>query len=390
MIRDFLVSQIRALRSPDVNAQVVQTKSLLKHKDSYTFLTRHNAQLAEEIAQAYINTMRWYYLNHFSRYRNSLEKMRLHVMDKSDVLAQGDSSRKGSYRCLKRSSPLYAKLTRFSASKEPAKAYDVLNLGKRIDVLKPSAQLATPAHLAEESSLVYYVEMPFRNFNLALMDNASAEYSFLTGFFTSQSFHQVSRKFAEIFGPTFDLGQKLTKSLVEANTDCLGVLLCVRLNQLFAFEVQRRKVPVLDSYINGTNMLLWPRFQIIMDLHCESVRKATALTSGRATTALSLTGTDPAKQSAAPHFLTQRFGQLIHSILTLSGEAGDDEPISNSLRRLRTDFEAFLTKSSRSISDGRKRERFIVNNYSLISTIISVSDYLGARTYISWREAHGE
>jgi vacuolar protein sorting-associated protein 52 len=43
-----------------------------------------------------------------------------------------------------------------------------------------------------------------------------------------------------------------------------------------------------------------------------------------------------------------------------------------SLGRVRSDFEAFLTKWSASISDGRKRERFLYNNYSLVSTVLSV------------------
>jgi hypothetical protein len=230
-----------------------------------------------------------------------------------------------------------------------------------------------PAYLAEETSSHHYLEVPFLNFNLALTDNATAEYTFLTDFLAPHSFQYVARKFSDIFEPTFDLGRKLTKYLIDGNPDCLGVLLCVRLNQSFAFELQRRKVPCLDSYTNATNMLLWPRFQIIMDLHGDSLRRATAALSGRSTAALALMGTDASKQSTAPHFLTQRFGQFLHAILVLSGQAGDDEPVSNSLGRLRSDYDAFLVKCSRAISDNRKRQRFLFNNYSLILTIIGVS-----------------
>jgi hypothetical protein len=46
--------------------------------------------------------------------------------------------------------------------------------------------------------------------------------------------------------------------------------------------------------------------------------------------------------------------------------------IDSSLGRVRSDFEAFLTKWSAGISDGTKRERFLFNNYSLVSTILSV------------------
>jgi vacuolar protein sorting-associated protein 52 len=252
-------------------------------------------------------------------------------------------------------------------------SYDAYNLGRRIDILKRNTQVAISSYVAEEDKATHYLEVPFRNLNLALVDNVSAEYSFVTEFFSSRSFHQVSRIVTEIFEPAFALGQSLTKHLVDGSLDCLGVLLCVRLNQRCAFELQRRKVPVADSYINGTNMLLWPRFQQIMDAHCESLKRVSSASGRGAASALSLTGIDSSKQSAAPHFLTQRFGQFLHGVLALSSEAGDDEPISNSLSRLRNEFDSLLSKLSKGMGDARKRERFMFNNYSLIQTIISVS-----------------
>jgi vacuolar protein sorting-associated protein 52 len=236
--------------------------------------------------------------------------------------------------------------------------------------------MAVSSYAAEEDKSIHGFEIFFRNFNLAVIDNVSAEFSFLTEMFAVKTYQQISRKAAEIFEPVFTLGQSMTKQFIENTTDSLGVLICVRLNQQAAFELQRRKVPVADAYINRTNMQLWPRFQMIMDLHCESLKKAAAnISSSRSTvTALSLSGgDDAAKQSAAPHFLTQRFGQLLYGILALSNEAGDDEPVSNSLSRLIVEFDALLTKLSRSHGDPKRRERFLFNNYSLILTIISVS-----------------
>lgn len=297
-----------------------------------------------------MNTMRWYFLNQFTRYEKALEKVKLHNIDKHDVLGQDDGTRKA---------------TILSGSKA-GPPHDAFNLGRRIDLLKTSNQTALPSFLAEEDKTTHYLEFPFRNFNLALVDNASAEYSFLTSFFSpALSFTVISRHFNYIFEPTFALGQQLTKSLVNETFDCLGLLLCVRLNQHFAFELQRRKIPAVDGYINGTGMLLWPRFQMIMDQHCESIR---TVTNGISTRKLS--ASEQAKQSAAPHFMTQRFGQFMQGILALSTEAGDDEPVSTSLMRLRSEIEAFLTKASKAIVDSRKRERFLYNNYSLILTII--------------------
>jgi vacuolar protein sorting-associated protein 52 len=283
------------------------------------------------------------------RYEKALEKLRLHILDRNDTLGQDDGSRKPNILSSKSGPP-----------------HDAFGLGRRIDILKSPNQAVISSYLAEEDKTTHYLEFPFRNFNLALIDNASAEYSFLTTFFSpSLPLSTISRHFNYIFEPTFTVGLNLTRSLVGETVDCLGLLLCVRINQHLAFELQRRRIPAVDGYINGTRMLLWPRFQVIMDLHCESIRKAASSLSSQVPSKA-----EQAKQSAAPHFLTQRFGQLLQGIVTLSTEAGDDEPMSTSLGRLRSETETFLTKLSKGIVDPRKRQRFLYNNYSLVLTIL--------------------
>ena len=301
-----------------------------------------------------MNTMRWYYVNQFGRYERSLAKIKLHNLDRNDALGHEDATRKA---------------TVLSGSRVAAQPRDAFNLSRRIDVLRTKNQNALTSYLAEEDQTTHYLEIPFRNFNLALTDNATAEYTFLAAFFSpALSFPQISKNFNYIFEPTFELGQTLSKSLVTESYDALGLLVCIRLNQHFAFELQRRKVPAMDNYINGTNMLLWPRLQAIMDRHCESIRQLTNALPAKPARA---TG-DQAKMSTAPHVVTQRFGQLLQSFLELSTDAGDDEPVVTSLRRLRSEVEAFLTRHSQAYGgEGRKSERFLYNNYSLILTIIS-------------------
>ena len=254
-------------------------------------------------------------------------------------------------------------------------AHDPYNIGRRADILKISSQAAISSYLAEEDKTSHYIEVPYRSFNLALIDNVSAEYSFLTEFFTTDTYHQMSRRCANIFEPTFALGQTLLTELISLSYDCLGMLICVRLNQHFAFELQRRKVPVADSYVNGTNMQLWPRLQVAMDLHSESIKQlSTTISTRSAASKLSFTGSasDASKLSTAPHYLTQRFAQFLYGILAVSHEAGDDEPVVNSLSRLRAEYESFLQKASKGVgADPLKRERFLANNYSLVLTIIA-------------------
>ncbi|EXJ82647.1 hypothetical protein A1O3_06460 [Capronia epimyces CBS 606.96] len=356
-IRDYIVAQIKALRSPNINAQVIQQQTLLRYKDLYTFLARSHAVLAEEIGQAYVNTMRWYYSSHFGRYHHALEKLHLHVFNQHDLLGSDSASGRRN----------------LGGSRSAPPQHDAFSLGRREDILKTKNDAALPAYLVEDSKSAHYLEVPFRNFNRALIDNVCGEYSVVTGLFSTSTYHQISRRVTDIFDPTFAIGHNLTKQLVETTNDCLGLLLCVRLNQHFAFELQRRKVPVADSYINFTSILLWPRFQKVMDLHCESLKKVPTSTSRGAAAAFSLVGggSDASKASVAPHAITQRFGQFLQGILILSAEAGDDEPVSNSLGRLRTEYETLMGKLAKGAGDASKRAKFLYNNYSLVLTIIS-------------------
>ena len=355
-IRDFIVAQIKALRSPNVNAQILQQQTLVRFKELYAFLARNHKLLAEEIGQAYVNTMKWYYSSNFTRYQQALEKIQIHSIDQTEVLgAEAPASRRV-----------------LSGTKSLPPQHDAFSIGRRADLLKVDNRVALPAHLAEEDKTYHYLEVVFENFNQAVVDNVSFEYAVLTELFSAQSFQHVSRKVVEIFEPTFALGHSLTKQLVEHTADCLGVLICVRLNQHFAFELQRRKVPVADSYINGTNMLLWPRFQMTMDMQCESLKKLANTANRGAVAAFSLVGgTDASKTSAAPHAVAQRFGQFLRGILVLSSEAADDEPVSSSLSRLRNEFQASTVKLAKGVGDATKRNRFLSNNYSLVLTIIS-------------------
>ena len=196
-IRDYIVAQIKALRSPSINAQVIQQNSFLRYREIFAFLTKRQPELAEEISQAYVHTMRWYYLSHFTRYKAALEKLNLHTIDQTDSLTAESGTSRG------------AKGTSF----------DFFSSGRRMDILHTPNDTAMPSHAAEDDKGTHYLEVPFRAFNLALVDNASAEYSFLTEFFPKQPRQATNRKFNEVFQPTFELGHSFTKQLTESSLD---------------------------------------------------------------------------------------------------------------------------------------------------------------------------
>ncbi|PHH51240.1 Vacuolar protein sorting-associated protein 52 B [Ceratocystis fimbriata CBS 114723] len=351
-IRDYMVAQIKALRSPNINAQILQQQNFIKFKAAFAFLYKHNSKLGDEICLAYMNTIRWYYLHHFTRYQKSLEKLKIHVFDKHDALGAEDPSRKSS-------------ILSVPSMRQQNPPHDTFNLGRRVDLLKTNNQTALPSYLAEDTQNYQYLEVPFRNFNLALVDNTTAEYTFLSSFFSPpMSLSTIQKHFNYIFEPTFTLGENTARALTSDTYDALGVLLSIRLTQHFAFELQRRRVPALDAYINNINMMLWPRLQKVMDFHSDSVHTLTATLPSKASSS---------SMSFAPHMVTQRFGQILHGILELSSEAADNEPVVTSLGRLRMEVESFLSKYAQVQSGGdqRKRSRFLHTNFSLIATIIT-------------------
>ncbi|KAF2456108.1 Sac2 family-domain-containing protein [Lineolata rhizophorae] len=438
-IRDFLIAQIKALRSPNINAQIIQQTGFLKYKDLFAFLARRHPQLAGEIAQAYANTMRWYYAAHFVRYQKALDKLRIHHIDRHDAIANFDESGRrlaggggssgasgsgaagllglgggGAFGGLGGSGGVAG------GGHTGGTPHDAFVLGRRINVLRDPPTAALTAYVADEDTSAHYLEVPFQSFNLALIDNASFEYTFLSSFFSPlyPSASALGRLFTSIFDPAFALGKALTARLTaepphSPPQDALGFLLAIRINQRLQFALQRRRVPAADAYTNATNLLLWPRFSQVLDLHVDSVRRAAAALPARppgvGSAAAALVGAaapgsstgggaggDPAA-STAPLPLTQRFAHFAASVLTVAAESAgaaggggggggggeeEEEPVGRGLARLRDEVERYLNRVAAGMRDRRKRDRFLANNYALVGTIL---EGVPGRTAGEWR-----
>lgn len=349
-IRDYVVYRIRNLRGAGVNAQAVQ-KEMLANQETFEFLHSENAPLAKGLLQAYVNTMKWYYHSYFGRYLRSLEILNLHKVDKSVLLGTDDSSRKG----------IFSRNT----NQPGTSLQEYLNLGSRLNVISSDDTSVIMSQVAEKTTGVFWMETGFRSLNIALLDNASVEYQFLSSFFKFLTNEQLTHTFNEIFGQTIQLGHAYTKFLLTDSFDAYGILICIRICTKLEFELQHRKVPVMENYLNLQMINLWPRFQAIMDAHCESLRRASTKSSAYSAASSS---------ALVPHHVTQQYASFVSGILSLCQEdSSQKEPVANSLSRLRSDFESFLTKMSSVLSDSSSnRERFLYNNYFLVSTILSV------------------
>ncbi|KAK9453850.1 Sac2 family-domain-containing protein [Dipodascopsis uninucleata] len=384
-IRDFFVQKIKGLRIPNINAQVVQYSVLLKYRQLYAFLAYANPKLADEIAHGYINTMKWYYTSNFNRYIKALECIRIHRVDRTYLLGS-DSFRPT------------------SAMNRAQVAEDPMILGRRVNIIFSTDSSVIMENMAEKATETYWIEVIFRSLCVTLMDNVSAEYLFIADFFVNKSAELHSQLFNQIFENSFASCKQYVSQLIEtASYDAFGVLLCIRITQLLEFELQRRKIPVMESFCNGLLMLLWPRFQNILEAHAESMRKLVSRLSGffdsEGVSTASAIGNSITSMlssttitSTMPHVVTQKFALFLNGILELSPEDVEAEPVWSSIVRLRSEFEVVLTKLSSKVeannagttsvmasagslnhsnNSSNSRERFLYNNYMLVLTIIS-------------------
>ncbi|KAJ2633660.1 Vacuolar protein sorting-associated protein 52 [Coemansia sp. RSA 1290] len=364
-VRQFLLDKINDLRSLSTNAHVLQSSVFLKYRFFNHFLIERHPEAAVEVRDTYIHIMRHYYLNHFETYQRGLTKLERSVADRADVIGMEESS----------------KLSLFGTTKAVARdRANVFNLGSRADILDADDPRAIVLSIASETNDKRPFEELFRSYNLALVDNATAEYEFIMQFFVSPKARQkitgsdmARMVFGHIFEPSIRIGELFLKSYLETTHDALGVLLCIRIMAQLASELQRRQVPALDSYINSMNMLLWPRFQAILDGHIESVKR---LSSSRT----------KAKIDTQPPATVRRYAELATSLLRLNASY-NTHVVALSLARLRAEVQAFLTHRADSSADQHAALVFLINSYDLLLTVLYENGFTEREEEVgSWKQ----
>ncbi|KAJ1964007.1 Vacuolar protein sorting-associated protein 52 [Dipsacomyces acuminosporus] len=365
-IREYLLDKINGLRSLSTNAHIIQNSIFLKYRFFNHFLIERHPEAAVEVRDSYIHVMRQYYLDHFETYQRGLMKLERVIADKSDVVGMEEST----------------KLSIFGSAKSGSRdKTNVFNLGTRGSIVDTDNPRAIVLSIAAESSAKHPFEALFRSYNLALVDNATTEYEFITQFFVSPKARQkaagsdmVRMIFKHAFEPSMRTGEQFLKHYLETAYDALGVLVCIRIMTQLASELQRRRIPVLDSYVNSMNMHLWPRFQAIMDSHIESVKRVTLSYKSRS------------KFDTQPPAIARRYAELASSMLRLN--AGyNTHVVSLSLSRLRTEVQAYLVHVAQGSPDKHASLVFLINSYDLLLTVLFENGFTEREEEVSsWKQ----
>ena len=367
-----IISKIKSLRNHHpIPSQRLQTQ-LLKVQKIFPFIRDNILSLALELRQAYCYTMKWYYKEYFSRYIRSLTILQFQQIGSQFALGNGLSTT--SVGGFSNSSSLFfsnylttsatnAFYNKASVTDEEINRY--FQIKKRLTVLTQEDNTVMVSQIAENNTTKNYIEIGFKNLNLAILDNCTVEYLFLKEFFAinDDNSEEINGLLEQIFQPTFDEATEYTQQLIQYNYDIFGVLISIRVANQLQFESERRDIPsMFDSFLNGQLIQLWPRFQQLVDFQCESLRKVAITTNVAKYGSSNATNNDPL---TSPHELAVQFGKFLVSFLTLAIThklAIDErsEPLYNSIIRLRNDFETVMTKCSKKT---KSPERFLTTNY---------------------------
>jgi hypothetical protein len=120
--------------------------------------------------------------------------------------------------------------------------------------------------------------------------------------------------------------------------------------------MQRRRVPVLDSFFDHMSMLFWPRFKYVFDANVKSLKGANPKKLGT----IDLT----------PHYVSRRYAEYVSSILTLQGGSGDSFGIAGggenmlmmNLKQLRTEIISLLERLGSQLGTNKEPKVFLINN----------------------------
>ncbi|EPY53782.1 GARP complex subunit Vps52 [Schizosaccharomyces cryophilus OY26] len=337
-IRNYIVVTIKLFRHGLVDVASIRKHRFIGKKNYYTFLSKHNPLLSLELRKAYINTMNWYYYYHFYHY--SLLLSRVNIL--KGELIRPEEDRKGFFMLGKGSSQI-----------QSSRMFSLDLRSQNFDI--NSVLMASTVNHIESSP--QFLERIYFSWELVFTEHASAEYFFLLEYFELSTEDQKTT-FHSIFDGSLQLSQQFITDLISTSIDSIAILKCIRFTQELILQSQKNLVPVIEPHYTSMIILLWPRLQAIMDLHSESLQKSPL----------------PSKSddlASTPHPLTQRVSELLYSLATLSANSLEAEPLTHSVSRLSHDFVALLNKFCEGMSDERKRNRFLSNNFTLISTVLS-------------------
>ncbi|KAI1902344.1 hypothetical protein AGOR_G00043800 [Albula goreensis] len=344
-IREFILQKIYSFRKPMTNYQIPQN-TLLKYRFFYQFLLANERQVAKEIRDEYVDTMSKIYYSYFKSYSGRLLKVQYEeVADKDDLMGVEDTAKKDILS------------QRFFSKPSLKSRNTIFTLGQRGAVLSP-AELEGPIlvpHTAQRGDCRYPYETLFRSQHYALLDNGCREFLFLSDFFMVAG-NSALDLFNCIMGKTLSMFLKSMSTYVSDCYDSIAIFLCIHIILRFRAITAKRNIPALDKYWEAVLELLWPRFEMILELNIQSIRN-----------------TDPQKLGlldTRPHYITRRYAEFSSAIVSIN-QTFPNERTNTLLGQLQVEVENFVLKMAAEFPSRKDQLIFLINNYDMMLNVLT-------------------
>uniref|UniRef100_A0A4W4E5G9 Vacuolar protein sorting-associated protein 52 homolog n=1 Tax=Electrophorus electricus TaxID=8005 RepID=A0A4W4E5G9_ELEEL len=342
-IREFILQKIYSFRKPMTNYQIPQN-TLLKYRFFYQFLLANERTVAKEIRDEYVDTMSKIYYSYFKSYSGRLLKVQYEdVADKDDLMGVEDT--------------LFLDHRAGFFSKPSLKSRNtIFTLGQRGAVLSP-AELEGPIlipHAAQRGDCRYPYETLFRSQHYALLDNGCREFLFLSDFFMVAG-NSALDLFNSVMGKTLSMFLKNMSTYVSDCYDSIAVFLCIHIILRFKAITAKRNVPALDRYWEAVLEMLWPRFELILEMNIQSIRN-----------------TDPQKLGVLdtrPHYITRRYAEFCSAIVSIN-QTFPNERTNALLGQLQIEVENFVLRMAAEFPSRRDQLIFLINNYDMMLGVL--------------------
>ncbi|KAJ9108921.1 hypothetical protein QFC21_000242 [Naganishia friedmannii] len=189
-LRLFLLNLIKPIRaSVKTNVQIIQSSILLKYLPFYHFLYRQSPRIAQEIQRAYVVSARAYYETCFRRYARSMSVIAARSPEYAEPIGTPSSAELAAHALLLNRGGLGVATRSSGANKDSGAGQassSVFAVKDRLRFARVADQEldVVPGYEADNKEYKQPVEALFRSLLLVLLDNASAEYTFLVRFFS--------------------------------------------------------------------------------------------------------------------------------------------------------------------------------------------------------------
>ncbi|VDI12964.1 vacuolar protein sorting-associated protein 52 [Mytilus galloprovincialis] len=331
-IREYILQKINSFKKPMSNYQVPQN-AMLKFRFFNEFLMSHERHVAREIRDEYVDTMSKIYLSYFKGYLSRLMKLQFEESaDKEDLMGAEDSAKKD---ILNRST--------------------VFTLGSRGNVLTTDLEgpIIVP-HASQKQETKHNFESLFRSLHYAVMDNCCREYLFLVDFFMVTG-PSATDLFNAIMSKTVSL---FLSKMEEYTADCfdsIAIFLCIHVVYRYKSMMNKRGVPAIDRYWDALVHVMWPRFQLILEMNTQSIRAV-----------------DPSKLGhidVRPHYITRRYAEFSAAIVGIN-QSFPDERVYHLLSQLQTEVENFILKIAAEFPHRKEQLICLINNYDMLLGVL--------------------